>query len=240
MRAVLVLFPGTNRDTDMADALRRAGAEVVTAWHRDRELPGADLVVLPGGFSHGDYLRCGAMAARAPVMAAVASSAARGVPVLGVCNGFQILIEAGLLPGALLKNAGLRFVCRLVHLRLERRCCLSGHLDVGDIIRVPVAHGDGNYFADDDLVRRLEDEDRIVFRYVPDEHGTGTERGPGDMFRTDERGAGNPNGSTGDIAGIVNETGNVLGMMPHPEDATGARQQSQDALPLFQGIVDNL
>ena len=223
MKAVLVLFPGTNRETDMADALRRAGAEVVTAWHRDRELPAADLVVLPGGFSHGDYLRCGAMAARAPVMAAIVESAARGVPVLGVCNGFQILIEAGLLPGALLRNAGLRFVCRTVHLRLERRCRLSGHLGVGDIIRVPVAHGDGNYFADPDLARRLEDEDRVVFRYVPDGRGTG-----------------NPNGSTGDIAGIINEAGNVLGMMPHPEDATGPRQQSRDALPLFQGIVDSL
>ena len=224
MKAALVMFPGTNRDADMRDALERAGAEVAAVWHRDSELPPCDLVVLPGGFSYGDYLRCGAMAARSPVMRSVIRSAGRGTPVLGVCNGFQILIEAGLLPGALLRNAGLDFVCRDVHLRLENGCPpLTGRLAKGDVIRVPVAHGEGNYFADRDMLAMLEDEDRIVFRYVAGADGRG-----------------NPNGSTADIAGIVNASGNVLGMMPHPEDATGEHQQSLDAVPFFEGIVEGL
>ena len=224
MKAALVMFPGTNRDIDMKDALERAGAQVVAVWHRDSAIPACDLVVLPGGFAYGDYLRCGAMAAHAPVMRIIVESAHRGVPVLGVCNGFQILIEAGLLPGALLRNAGLDFVCRDVDLRLERSLPpLTGHLGEGDVIRVPVAHGEGNYFADADTLAMLEDEGRIVFRYVA---------GPD--------GRGNPNGSTADIAGIVNKTGNVLGMMPHPEDAAGPRQQGTDAVPLFRGIVESL
>ena len=227
MKAAIVMFPGINRELDMKDALDRAGAASVTVWHRETRLPDCDLVVLPGGFSYGDYLRCGAVAARSPVMREVARRAHGGWPVLGVCNGFQVLIEAGLLPGALLRNAGLRFVCRDVHLRLENDAPpLSGALRRGDLIRVPVAHGDGNYFAEPETLRRLEGEGRIVFRYVP---------GPGDR-----RGRANPNGSIADIAGIVNETGNVLGLMPHPEDATGPRQRSRDGLPLFRGIVEAL
>ena len=223
MKAALVMFPGTNRDIDMKDALERAGAQVVAVWHRDSAIPACDLVVLPGGFAYGDYLRCGAMAAHAPVMRIIVESAHKGVPVLGVCNGFQILIEAGLLPGALLRNAGLDFVCRDVDLRLERSLPpLTGHLGEGDVIRVPVAHGEGNYFADADTLAMLEDEGRIVFRYVA---------GPT---------AGQSQRQHGDIAGIVNGTGNVLGMMPHPEDAAGPRQQGTDAVPLFRGIVESL
>ncbi len=224
MKAALVMFPGTNREDDMRGALEGAGATVVDVWHRDSEIPSCDLVVLPGGFSYGDYLRCGAMAARSPVVRSVVEAARSGRPVLGVCNGFQILIETGLLPGALLRNAGLAFVCREVSLRLERRCPpLTGHLAKGDVIRVPVAHGEGNYFADADTLARLEDGDRIAFRYVRGADGRG-----------------NPNGSTDDIAGIVNPAGNVLGMMPHPEDATGPRHMSSDAAPLFRGLVESL
>ena len=227
MKAAIVVFPGTNREVDMKDALERAGAETVMAWHGDAALPDCDLVVLPGGFSYGDYLRCGAMAAHSPIMKDVVRQAKAGRPTLGVCNGFQTLIEARLLPGALLRNASLSFVCRDVHLRLENeKAPLTGRLKAGDVIRVPVAHGDGNYFADAEMLKRLEGEGRIVFRYVA---------GPGE---TDERA--NPNGSTAAIAGIVNEAGNVMGLMPHPEDATGPRQQSRDALPLFQGIVEAL
>ena len=211
----------------MKDALERFGAEVTLAWHGDAEVPRADLIVLPGGFAYGDYLRCGAMAAHSPVMKDVVKKAGEGRPVFGVCNGFQALIEARLLPGALLKNASLSFVCRDVHLRLENEAKpLTGHLKAGDVIRVPVAHGDGNYFADAEMVKRLEGDGRVAFRYVtgPDEPESRA----------------NPNGSTADIAGSVNDRGNVLGMMPHPEDATGPRQQSLDAVPLFRGIVEAL
>ena len=211
----------------MQDALERSGASTQMVWHGDATVPACDLIVLPGGFAYGDYLRCGAMAAHSPVMKDIVAKAKAGTPVLGVCNGFQTLIETELLPGALLKNASLSFVCRDVHLRLENRHPpLTGQLAEGNMIRVPVAHGDGNYFADDEMLKRLEGEGRIAFRYVagPDEPESRA----------------NPNGSTADIAGIVNDAGNVLGMMPHPEDATGPRQQSLDAVPLFQGIVEAL
>ncbi len=211
----------------MQDALERSGASTQMVWHGDATVPACDLIVLPGGFAYGDYLRCGAMAAHSPVMKDIVAKAKAGTPVLGVCNGFQTLIETELLPGALLKNASLSFVCRDVHLRLENRHPpLTGQLAEGGVIRVPVAHGDGNYFADDEMLKRLEGEGRIAFRYVagPDEPESRA----------------NPNGSTADIAGIVNDAGNVLGMMPHPEDATGPRQQSLDAVPLFQGIVEAL
>jgi len=227
MKAAIVVFPGTNREVDMKDTFERAGASVVMAWHGDAQVPDCDLIILPGGFAYGDYLRCGAMAAHSPIMKDVVAKANAGQPVLGVCNGFQTLIEARLLPGALLKNASLAFVCRDVHLRLDNAVKpLTGNLAEGDIIRVPVAHGDGNYFADAEMLKRLEGEGRIAFRYVA---------GPGEP-----ESRANPNGSTADIAGIVNERGNVLGMMPHPEDATGPRQQSLDAVPLFAGIVEAL
>jgi len=227
MKAALVIFPGTNRELDMHDALARAGAEVTMVWHGDAVLPSCDLIVLPGGFSYGDYLRCGAMAAHSPIMKDVVNRAQAGTPTLGVCNGFQTLIEAGLLPGGLLRNASVSFVCRDVSLKIEHPATpFTGAYQTGDVIRVPVAHGDGNYFADDETLDRLEGEGRVAFRYVP---------GPGEP---EERA--NPNGSIRDIAGITNEAGNVLGLMPHPEDATDARHASQDAVPLFAGIVEAL
>ena len=227
MKAALVVFPGTNRELDMSDALSRAGAEVTMVWHGDASLPATDLIVLPGGFSYGDYLRCGAMAAHSPVMKDVVKKAQAGTPTFGVCNGFQTLIETGLLPGGLLKNASVSFVCRDVSLEVENAAApFTGGYSSGDVIRVPVAHGDGNYFADDETLDRLEGEGRIAFRYVagPDEPA--------------ERA--NPNGSIRDIAGITNETGNVLGMMPHPEDATCARHKTQDGVNLFAGMVEAL
>ncbi len=227
MKAALVIFPGTNRDLDMHDAFVRAGARVDMVWHGDATLPACDLIVLPGGFSYGDYLRCGAMAAHSPVMKDVVKRAKARTPTFGVCNGFQTLIETGLLPGGLLKNASVSFVCRDVSLQIDQPAApfTSGY-DAGAVIRVPVAHGDGNYFADDDTLDRLEGEGRVAFRYVQ-----GPDEAP-------ERA--NPNGSLRDIAGITNEAGNVLGLMPHPEDATDARHKTQDGVNLFAGMVEAL
>jgi phosphoribosylformylglycinamidine synthase len=219
MKSAVIVFPGINRDRDMATALARfTGRAPEMVWQTETVLPpDLDLIVLPGGFSYGDYLRCGAIAARAPVMAAVKDAARRGVKVLGVCNGFQILIEAGLLPGALMRNASLHFVCRRVHLRIENdRTFLTRKLRRGDIVEAPVAHGDGNYFADPATLRALEDEGRVVFRYVD---GT------------------NPNGSINDIAGIVNRDGNVLGLMPHPENMIEALHGRSDCAALFESLV---
>ncbi len=224
MKAAIVVFPGTNREAEMKAALEGAGATTELVWHGDGALPACDLLVLPGGFSYGDYLRCGAMAARSPAMAEVARRARAGRPVLGVCNGFQMLIEAGLLPGALLRNAGLDFVCRDVHLRLENPQPLTGTLKAGATMRVPVAHGEGNYTADAALLRRLRDSGRIVFRYVA---------GPGEpAWRA------NPNGSSDAIAAIANRAGNVLGMMPHPENASLPRQGSGDGAAFFRALVE--
>ncbi len=224
MKAALVVFPGTNRELDMSDALTRAGAEVTMVWHGDAALPTTDLIVLPGGFSYGDYLRCGAMAAHSPIMKDVVKSAKAGTPTFGVCNGFQTLIETGLLPGGLLKNASVSFVCRDVSLKIENAAApFTDGYDSGDVIRVPVAHGDGNYFADDETLDRLEGEGRVAFRYVPSPD--------------EPKERANPNGSIRDIAGITNEAGNVLGMMPHPEDATCARHKTQDGVNLFAGMV---
>ncbi len=216
MKAVVIVFPGSNCDRDARVALAAAtGRPPAMVWHGDSALPAADLIVLPGGFSYGDYLRPGAMAARSPVMQAVIRAAKRGVRVLGICNGFQVLTECGLLPGALLRNAGLRFVCRPARLRVETADSpfTSGYRP-GALLQIPVAHHDGNYFADAATLERLSDEDRIAFRYLD-----------------------NPNGSAGDIAGILNQARNVLGMMPHPERAADALLGGTDGRPLFEALA---
>jgi phosphoribosylformylglycinamidine synthase I len=220
MKSAIVLFPGTNRERDMAAALKRAtGREPAIVWHGDSELPDVDLIVLPGGFAFGDYLRSGAIAARSPIMADVIRRAEDGALVLGVCNGFQTLCEAGLLPGALMRNASLRFVCREVKLEVtNNRTPFTHAYRPRQIIRCPVAHHDGNYFADPATLARLEGEGRVVFRYA---EGT------------------NPNGSLNDIAGILNERGNVLGLMPHPEDLTDPAHGGLDGLPLFEGLASS-
>ena len=218
MKSAVILFPGTNRERDMAAALKRvSGTEPMIVWHGETTLPDVDLIVLPGGFSFGDYLRSGAIAARSPIMADVMKRARDGVLVLGVCNGFQSLCEAGLLPGILMRNASLKFVCREVKLEVVNTQTSFTHAyRPRQVIRCPVAHADGCYFADDATLDRLENEGRVIFRYA---EGT------------------NPNGSRRDIAGILNERGNVLGMMPHPEDLTDAAHGGLDGLPLFQGIA---
>ena len=219
-RAAVVTFPGSNCDRDLAIALEQvSGVAPHRVWHGDAELPeGLDFIALPGGFSYGDYLRSGAMAARSPIMKAVVRAAERGVPVLGVCNGFQVLTEAGLLPGALMRNAGQTFVCRTVPLKVETSQSLfTGGYEAGQLINIPVAHHDGNYFADEDTLDRLEGDGRIAFRY-----------------------ADNVNGSRRDIAGVLNAAGNVLGMMPHPERAIEAEQGSNDGRALFESAVRGL
>jgi phosphoribosylformylglycinamidine synthase len=228
MISALLVFPGINRERDMARALKLVcGREPVTVWHAQSELPpGTDLVVIPGGFSYGDYLRCGAIAARAPIMAAVRAFADRGGLVLGVCNGFQILCEAGLLPGVLMRNAQLRFICRDVYLRVERSDTpFTRGYNAGQVIRVPMAHGEGNYIADGGTIARLEGEGRVIFRYSsPD-------------------GAMDPswnfNGAMNAIAGIVNARGNVLGLMPHPENHVEAALGCTDGRGLFAGLVEH-
>jgi len=202
----------------MVRALRRTTGQIpFEIWHTETDLRGADLVVLPGGFSYGDYLRCGAIAARSPVMEAIRAHAASGRLVLGVCNGFQILIEAGLLPGALMRNAHLKFVCKSVRLRVENESTFfTRRLKRDDIVSCPVAHGDGNYFADADTLARLHGEGRVVFRYADNT---------------------NPNGSIEDIAGIVNGAGNVIGMMPHPENMIEPLHGSTDCRPLFDSLL---
>jgi len=229
MKAAVLVFPGINRERDMARTLRLvSGREPAMVWHAEPALPaGTDLVVLPGGFSYGDYLRCGAIAARAPIMDAVRRFAADGGLVLGVCNGFQILCEAGLLPGVLMRNSQLRFVCRDVHLRVERSdLSFTRGYNAGQVIRVPVAHGEGNYVADDATIARLEGEGRVLFRYSDPEG------------RIDPRW--NHNGSTNAIAGIVNAGGNVLGLMPHPENHVEAAMGATDGRGLFAGLTEAL
>jgi phosphoribosylformylglycinamidine synthase len=228
MKSAVLVFPGINRERDMARAIRLiSGVAPAMVWHADTELPpGTDLVVIPGGFSYGDYLRCGAIAARAPIMAAVRAHAGRGGLVLGVCNGFQILCEAGLLPGVLMRNAALKFICKDVHLRVERSDTpFTRGYNAGQVIRVPVAHGEGNYVADEATVARLEDEGRVALRYVaPD--GTLNPRW-------------NVNGATNAIAGILNEHGNVLGLMPHPENHVEPSLGPTDGRGLFGGLVQH-
>jgi len=217
MRAAVIQFPGSNCDRDMAVAIRDiTGADTSLIWHRESELPtGLDLIAIPGGFSYGDYLRSGAMAARSPAMQAVIAAAGRGVPVLGVCNGFQILTEAGLLPGALMRNAGIRFVCRTVGLTVENsQSMFTSGYSAGEKIHIPVAHHDGNFFADDATLDRLEGEGRVAFRYAEP-----------------------VNGSARNIAGVLNDAGNVLGMMPHPERMIEAMQGGSDGRRLFEGLI---
>jgi phosphoribosylformylglycinamidine synthase subunit PurQ / glutaminase len=228
MQAAIIVFPGSNREQDVHDALERAsGKPPLKVWHRDSELPKADLLVIPGGFAYGDYLRCGAMAAHSPIMREVKARAARGTPVLGICNGFQILTEAGLLPGVLLTNKTLRFHCKEVDLRIETsQSIFTCRYEAGQVIRVPVAHHDGNYFADEATLDRLEQQGLVAFRYCTPE-GAITEEG-------------NANGSARNIAGIFNETKTVLGLMPHPEDATDPLLGSTDGQPLFAGLVEAL
>ena len=229
MRAAVIVFPGINRERDMAHTLRLvSGREPTMVWHTDPKLPErTDLVVVPGGFSYGDYLRCGAIAARAPVMDAVRAHAARGGLVLGVCNGFQILCESGLLPGVLMRNAALKFICRDVHLRVERSDTpFTRGYNAGQVICVPVAHGEGNYAADKKTIARLEGEGRVLFRYAAPDGSLD----PAQNF----------NGSTNAIAGILSERGNVLGMMPHPENHVEAAIGPTDGRGLFAGLVEHL
>lgn len=218
MKSAVIVFPGSNCDRDLAVALEQVtGAKPAMVWHRETELPpGLDLIAIPGGFSYGDYLRSGAMAARSPVMGAVREAAGRGVAVLGVCNGFQILTEAGLLPGALMRNAGLHFVCRDVPLKVENsRTAFTSRYEAGEDIVIPVGHHDGNYQADAETLDRLEGEGRIAFRYADE-----------------------CNGSARDIAGIVSEAGNVLGMMPHPERMVEPAHGRTDGRRLFEGLLE--
>ena len=228
MKSAVIVFPGSNCDRDVAMALARsAGSDPLMVWHRDAEVPAVDLIVVPGGFSYGDYLRAGSMAAHSPAMRETAARAAKGVPVLGICNGFQILCETGLLPGALMRNAGLRFVCRDVWLKIEAPdTVFTRGYGANQVVRVPVAHHDGNYFADAATLEALEGDGRVAFRYcAPD--GAITDHA-------------NPNGSARNIAGIFNPTKTVLGMMPHPENAIDPTLGGTDGRALFAGLVGAL
>ena len=226
MKFAVVVFPGSNCDRDCFHVLSRVlGAPVEYVWHRDTDLKGADCVVLPGGFSYGDYLRTGAVAKMSPVMDAVADFARQGGPVLGICNGFQVLLETGLLPGAMLRNKTLTFICKDVHLRCRTgRTPFSSALEAGQIIELPVAHAEGNYFIDEVGLAELRDNDQIVFEYCSPEG------------RLDE--PFNPNGSVASIAGICNERGNVVGMMPHPERAAESVLGNEDGLALFESALN--
>jgi phosphoribosylformylglycinamidine synthase subunit PurQ / glutaminase len=218
MKSAVVVFPGINRERDMMKALEAVtGTAPVAVWHTDTELPKVDLIVVPGGFSYGDYLRCGAIAARSPIMTDIRAKALRGLKVLGICNGFQIVTEAGLLPGALVRNAHLHFVCREVKLEIENNSTFfTNRMKKGDVVSCPVAHGEGNYICDEETLKSLEGEGHIVFRYTQDT---------------------NPNGAMNDIAGIVNKSGNVIGMMPHPENMIEPLHGKTDCRPLFESLL---
>lgn len=219
MKAAVIQFPGSNCDRDMKVALEQEmGADTILHWHGDADLPDdIEFIAIPGGFSYGDYLRSGAMAARSPVMKAVIAAANRGVPILGVCNGFQILTESGLLPGALMRNEKQNFICRDVQLRVNNETMFTKGYENGEIISIPVAHHDGNYFADEAVIKTLEDNGRIAFRYAE-----------------------NVNGSIANIAGITNDAGNILGMMPHPERAVDMKHGGSDGQKLFRALVKQL
>lgn len=219
MHAAVVVFPGSNCDRDLAVAFKAAGAKVSMVWHKDTDLPdGVDIVGVPGGFSFGDYLRCGAIAANSPVCRSVAAHAGRGGYVLGICNGFQVLTETGLLPGALLRNAGLKYICRTVGLKVQTSASpFTAGYNAGDVVQIPIAHHDGNYFADDETIAMLQGEDRIAFSYTE-----------------------NPNGARADIAGILSENRRVLGMMPHPERAADRVHGGTDGQALFRALTSAL
>jgi phosphoribosylformylglycinamidine synthase subunit PurQ / glutaminase len=228
LKAAVIVFPGSNCDRDVAVALEASmGAKPVMVWHRDTDLPDVDLVVVPGGFSYGDYLRCGAMAAHSPVMREVKARARRGVRILGICNGFQILTEAGLLPGVLMRNRDLRFVCRDVHLRVENdRTDFCRYYHAGDVVRFPIAHAEGNYFVDPHTLRAMEDNGQIAFRYCGRDGGVDAEA--------------NPNGSLANIAGVYDERHHVLGLMPHPERLAEDLLGGSDGRLLFDSLVEAL
>ena len=228
MRAAVIIFPGSNRERDICDALTRAtGRAPARVWHRETTLPKTDLIVLPGGFAYGDYLRCGAIAAHSPIMREVRDQVEKGTPVLGICNGFQILTEAGMVPGALLPNRSLRFTCRDVHLRVENnQTIFTCGYEAGQVIRVPVAHHDGNFAADPETLNRLDEEGLVAFRYC----------GPDGQVAEAE----NFNGSAHAIAGIFNKTRTVLGLMPHPENATDPLLGGTDGQAFFTGLVGAL
>jgi phosphoribosylformylglycinamidine synthase len=216
VQAGVITFPGSNCDRDVAVALERAGATVERLWHADRDLPKLDLIVLPGGFSYGDYLRCGAIAAKAPIMAEVIRAAEAGIPVLGICNGFQLLAEAGLVPGALLPNLSLKYICREVELEVVTNASIfTRGYETGRGIHIPIAHHEGNYVCADDDLKKLQDDDRIAFRYRA-----------------------NPNGSIDDIAGVLGAGRNVLGLMPHPERAVDPATGGTDGVPLFAALIE--
>ncbi|MDA8232093.1 MAG: phosphoribosylformylglycinamidine synthase subunit PurQ [Magnetospirillum sp.] len=228
MKAAVIVFPGSNCDRDVAVALEASmGAKPHMVWHRDTELPAVDLVVVPGGFSYGDYLRCGAMAAHSPVMREVKARAAKGMRVLGICNGFQILTEAGLLPGVLMRNRDLKFICRDVHLRVENdRTDFCRLYRTGDVVRFPIAHAEGNYSVDPRTLRDMEDNGQIAFRYCGPDGGVDA--------------AANPNGALGNIAGITNERHTVLGLMPHPERLADEGLGGSDGRLMFDSLVEAL
>lgn len=221
MQASVIVFPGSNCDRDVAVCIEAAmGKAPLMAWHGDSDLPKSDLIVLPGGFSYGDYLRCGSMAANSPIMREVVAQAKKGAAVLGICNGFQVLTECGLLPGVLMQNKGLNFVCRNTRLSVtNNKTAFTAQYEAGEEITVPVAHNEGNYFADDDTLKRLQDEDGIAFTYAD-----------GD----------NPNGACLDIAGICDPSGRIVGMMPHPERRAEAALGGEDGKRMFSGIVESL
>ena len=223
----VVVFPGSNCDHDAYHVLKHIlNQDTRYLWHKQTSLEDVDVVILPGGFSYGDYLRCGAIARFSPIMKEVIQFAHRRGIVVGICNGFQILCEAGLLPGALLRNAGLRFVCKFVHLRVENSISrFTTHCQVGDVLTIPIAHGEGNYHADDDTLGRLEENNQILFRYC-ERDGSVTP-------------AANPNGSRGNIAGIINESGTIMGMMPHPERAADPVLQHIDGQKIFRSLIES-
>ena len=228
MKASVIVFPGSNCDRDVAVSLEAAmGKKPAMVWHGEADVPASDLIVLPGGFSYGDYLRSGAMAAHSPIMRDVVERAKKGTPVLGICNGFHLLTETGLLPGVLMRNASLKFICKDVWLKVVRNDTdFARHYKQGEVIRIPIAHHDGNYFADEDTLKRLESENRIAFRYCDDAGATGADA--------------NPNGSQRNIAGLYNERSTVLGLMPHPERLADPALGGTDGKPMFESLVEAL